>query len=78
MKKISKKVKVKNLIEDVETIEELNEILLNKNLTPLEKDIELQKTDTNLSQKLIDDLKSSSYELFCKTDIKFLKSLLCL
>lgn len=34
---------LKNLIEDVETIEELNEILLNKNLTPLEKDIEFVK-----------------------------------
>lgn len=34
---------LKNLIEDVETIEELNEILLNKNLTPLEKDIEVVK-----------------------------------
>lgn len=34
---------LKNLIENVETIEELNEILLNKNLTPLEKDIEFVK-----------------------------------
>ena len=34
---------LKNLIEDVETIEELNEILLNKNLTPLDKDIEFVK-----------------------------------
>ena len=34
---------LKNLIADVETIEELNEILLNKNLTPLEKDIEFVK-----------------------------------
>lgn len=34
---------LKNLIEDVETIEEINEILLKKNLTPLEKDIEFVK-----------------------------------
>lgn len=34
---------LKNLIENVETIEELNEILLNKNLTPLENDIEFVK-----------------------------------
>lgn len=37
---------LKNLIEDVETIEELNDILLNKNLTPLEKDIEFVKIVT--------------------------------
>ncbi len=34
---------LKNLIEDVETIEVLNEVLLIKNLTPLEKDIEFVK-----------------------------------
>lgn len=34
---------LKSLIEDVETIEELNEILLNRNLSPLEKDIEFVK-----------------------------------
>lgn len=34
---------LKNLIENAETIEKLNEILRNKNLTPLEKDIEFVK-----------------------------------
>lgn len=35
--------KLKGLIERAETIEELNGILVNNNLTPLEKDIELIK-----------------------------------
>ncbi len=34
---------LRNLIEEAETIEEINEILINKNLTPLEKDIEFVK-----------------------------------
>jgi len=34
---------LKELVERAETIEELNEILVNNNLTPLEKDIELIK-----------------------------------
>ena len=42
---------LKSLIEDVETIEELNEILLNKNLTPLDKDIEFVKMVTKKNVK---------------------------
>ncbi len=42
---------LKNLIEDVETIKEINEILLNKNLTPLEKDIEFVKKDVKKNIK---------------------------
>ena len=42
---------LKNLIENVETIEELNGILLNKNLTPLEKDIEFVKLIVNKNIK---------------------------
>ena len=34
---------LKNLIESVETIDELNKILVNRNLSPLEKDIEFVK-----------------------------------
>ena len=44
---------LKNLIESVETIDELNKILVNRNLSPLEKDIEFAKMVAKKNIKVI-------------------------